>query len=220
MSFWPCRATFLEDELRYGNEIASIAIGSGVDHLVYSSGASVGEKSTGVARFDSKPRIEAYISNLPIVSTIVRPMIFMVMLVRSGSGLDKGQLVSLISPDQSMQLTAVEDIGRFVAAIFSDRQQFAGQTLKIASDTVTRLEMAATLSEVSGRPITYSRFPDRVLLQNPELRQMAASLENGPLSEHADLAILRQINPEILSFRAWLLGPGRKALDAALLPAP
>jgi len=111
-----------EDEVRYGTEIANIAINSGIAHLVYSSGASVGEKLTGVARFDFKPRIEAYIRKLPIVSTIIRPMIFTDMLVRPGSGLDKGQLVSFVSPDQPMQLTAVEDIGRTVATIFSDRR--------------------------------------------------------------------------------------------------
>lgn len=209
-----------EDEVKYATEIANIATESGVAHLVYSSGASVGETLTGVARFDSKPRIEAYIRNLPIVSTIVRPMIFMDMLVRPGSGLDKGQLVSLMVPDKPIQLTAVEDIGKFVAAIFSDRPRFAGQTLKIASDTVTGVELAATLSAVVGRPIAYSRFADHVLEQNADLRQMAASLENGPLSEHADLTFLRQINPEILSFRAWLEGSGCKALGEALSPSP
>jgi hypothetical protein len=28
---------------------------------------------------------------------------------------------------------------------------------------------------------------------------------------------MREINPEILSFRSWLAGSGRKALDEALL---
>jgi uncharacterized protein YbjT (DUF2867 family) len=208
-----------KDEVRYGTEIANIATSSGVAHLVYSSGASVGEKLTGVPRFDSKPRIEAYIRDLPIVSTMVRPMIFMDMLVRPGFGLDKGRLVSLIYPDQFMQLTAAEDIGKFVDAIFSDRARFAGQTLKIASDTVTGFELAAILSAVTGRQITYSRFPDRVLEENHDLGQMAESLKNGPLSEHADLALLRQINPEILSFRAWLTGSGCKTLDEAMAPA-
>jgi uncharacterized protein YbjT (DUF2867 family) len=209
-----------EDEVRYGTGIADLATTNGVSHIVYSSGASVGDTLTGVPRFDAKPQIETHIRNLPITSTMVRPMIFMDMLLRPGLGLGKGQLVSLISPAQAMQLTAVEDIGKFVAAIFSDKMRFAGQTLKIASDTLTGFELASALSEATGREITYSRFPDHVFEEQSDLREMAASLENGPLSEHADLAVLRQINPEILSFRAWLEGSGRKAFEEALAPAP
>src|SRR5690606_8129120 len=105
---------------------------SGVAHFVYSSGASVGEKMTGVARFDAKPRIEAHIRSLPITSTIVRPMIFMEMLVKSGYGLDEGRYRFFLKPEQSMQLVAIDDIGKFVAAIFADRAQFGGRMLKLA----------------------------------------------------------------------------------------
>ncbi|MBC2885744.1 NmrA family transcriptional regulator [Ochrobactrum sp. CM-21-5] len=41
-------------------------------------------------------------------------------------------------------------------------------------------------------------------------------MENGPLAEHIDLNTMREINPEILSFRSWLATSGRKALDEAL----
>jgi len=55
-----------EEEERLGISIADLAVERGVAHLVYSSGASVGEKPTGVARFDAKPRIEAHIRKLPV----------------------------------------------------------------------------------------------------------------------------------------------------------
>jgi hypothetical protein len=45
---------------------------------------------------------------------------------------------------------------------------------------------------------------------------MAWSLENGPLAEHVDLNAVREINPEILSFRSWLGTSGRRALEEAL----
>lgn len=205
-----------EEEERYGSSIADLAVESGVAHLVYSSGASVGDRLTGVARFDAKPRIEAHIRKLPVTATIVRPMIFMEMLVRPGFGLDKGRLLSLIKPDHSIQLTAVDDIGKFVAAMFADKARFGGVTLKIASDKVTGHELAAALTEVAGRTITYARFPDDVLAANADLAHMAKSLEDGPLAERVDLDTMREINPEILTFRTWLAGIGRKAFDEAL----
>ena len=205
-----------EDEVRHGISIADIAAETGVNHFVYSSGASVGNELTGVPRFDAKPRIEAHIRQLDMTTTIIRPMIFMEMLVRPGFGLDEGRLVSLIRSDHSIQLTAVEDIGRFVAAVLADKSRFGGATLKIASDRLTGRELAVILSEAIGRPIAYERFPEDVLAANADLAHMAESLEDGPLAEQVDLELMREINPDLLTFRSWLARSGRRSLDAAL----
>lgn len=205
-----------EDEVRHGISIANIAAETGINHFVYSSGASVGNELTGVPRFDAKPRIEAHIRQLDMTTTIIRPMIFMEMLVRPGFGLDQGRLVSLIRPDHSIQLTAVEDIGRFVAAVLADKSRFGRATLKIASDRLTGPELEAAFSEAAGRPITYERFPDDILAVNADLAHMAKSLEDGPLAEQVDLKLMREINPDLLTFASWLAGDGHRSLDAAL----
>jgi len=206
----------VEEEVRHGVAIADIAAEAGIEHFIYSSGASSGDVLTGVPRFDAKPRIEAHIRKLPITATIVRPMIFMEMLVRPGFGLDQGRLVSLIRPEHSIHLTAVEDIGKFAAAVFADKARFGGKTMKIASDRVTGCELETALTAAAGRPITYERFPDDVLAGNADLAHMARSLEDGPLSERVDLDAMREINPELLSLRSWLAGSGRAALEEAL----
>ncbi|GAB0113515.1 NmrA/HSCARG family protein [Acidisoma sp. C75] len=208
-----------EDEVRYGITVADMAVRSEIAHLVYSSGAGVGQVPTGVGHFDSKARIEAHIARLPITATVIRPVTFMELLMMPGLGLDEGRFTFFVGPDQSMQLLAVDDIGKFVAAIFSDRERFAGQTLEIASDSVTGREIEALFSEAAGRPIPYARFPDEVLLSNPLFGKLAALVDDGRLAGKADLAALHRINPEILSFRSWLAGPGRKAFDQALSPA-
>lgn len=205
-----------DDEVRHGISIADIAAENGIKHFVYSSGASVGNELTGVPRFDAKPRIEAHVRELAMTTTIIRPMIFMEMLVRPGFGLDEGRLVSLIRPDHSIQLTAVEDIGRFVAAVLADKRRFGGRTLKIASDRLTGRELEVAFSEIAGRPITYEQFPDDVLAGNTDLAHMAKSLEDGPLAERVDLEVMREINPDLLTFRSWLAGNGRRSLDEAL----
>lgn len=205
-----------EDEVRYGTRVADLAAKFRVDHFIYSSGASAGDELTGVPRFDAKPRIEAHVRKLPLAATIVRPMIFMEMLVRPGFGLDEGRLVSLIQRDHSIQLTAVQDIGKIVAAMFADKARFAGKTLKIASDRVTGRELEAAFSEAAGRPISYTRFPDEVLAANADLAHMASSLEDGPLAERVDLDLMREINPELVSLRSWLMNGGREKLEQAL----
>lgn len=205
-----------EEEVRLGSVIGDLAAECGVAHLVYSSGASAGEKPTGVPRFDAKPRIEMHIRKLPVTATIVRPMIFMEMLARPGYGLEEGRFTFFLRPDQSMQLIAVDDIGKFVAAIFADGERFGGETLKIASDTVTGRELGEIFTEAAGRPIVYARFSDEVLAADSNLGQLAACLDGGPLADHVDLNVMRRINPEIISFRSWLAGRGRKAFDAAI----
>lgn len=204
------------EEVRIGCLIADMALESRIAHLVYSSGASVGDKPTGIARFDAKWKIEAHIRSLPLTATIVRPMIFMEMLPSAAFGLNRDRFTFFLRPDQSMQLIAVDDIGRFVAAVFADRSQFDGRTLTIASDSVTGSDLQEIFSEAIGRPITYTRFSPETLAANPSFAAMSASLEDGPLANHADLEGLRRINPGMLSFRSWLKGPGRAILGAAI----
>lgn len=136
-------------------------------------------------------------------------MIFMDMLLNPDFGLAEGRYAFFLRPEQSMQLIAVEDIGKFVAAMFADKARFAGKTWKIASDTVTGNDLQAAFTQWTGRPIAYSRFPDDVLASSNVLRELAASLENGPLSKHTDLSDMREINPGIVSFQDWLATHGR-----------
>lgn len=205
-----------EDEVRYGVSVADLAVESGALHLVYSSGGAVGDKPTGMGHFDSKARIEAHIRTLPITATIVRPVTFMEMLMMPGFGLDEGRFSFFAKPDQSMQLLAVEDIGRVVAAVFADPARFGGETFEIASDTLTGRDLEALFTEAAGRPIPYARFPDEVLTANPFLGRLTALLDEGSLAGHADLDALRAINPEMQSFRSWLAGSGRMAFEQAL----
>ena len=205
-----------EDEVRYGISVADLAVQSGVGQLVYSSVSAVGNNPTGMGHFDSKARIEAHILTLPMTWTIVRPVTFMDMLVMPGFGLDEDRFTFFTARNQHMQLLAVEDIGRFVAPIFADPARFAGQTFEIASDIVTGAKIEAAFSKAAGRSIAYSRFPDAVLAANPFLGGLTALLDSGPLAGHADLEVMRQINPRIQSFDTWLAGSGREPFEAAL----
>jgi uncharacterized protein YbjT (DUF2867 family) len=205
------------EEVRYGITVADLAVESGVKHLVYSSGAAVRTgQSTGLGHFDSKAAIERHIHTLPITATIVRPAAFMDMLLMPGFGLDEGRFTFFNRPDQPMQFIAVEDIGKIVAAVFADLKRFGGETFEIASDALTGTELGEALSDGAGRPIAYQRYSDDVLASNPFLAKLTALLDDGTLAGQADLKAMRAINPELKSFRSWLAGDARNALDRAL----
>lgn len=205
-----------EQEVRYGTVIADLAAAAGVRHLVYSSTNAADNEPSGMGHFDSKAAIERHIRSLPIAATIVRPASFMEMLTMPGFGLPEGHFAFFMRPDQPVQVIAVEDIGRIVAAVFADRERFAGQTLEIASDTITGNDLAAAFSEAAGKPIAYLRFPDEVLASNSFLAALTALVDSGRLAGRADLPLLRSLVPDLLTLRTWLSGSGKPAFRAAL----
>jgi uncharacterized protein YbjT (DUF2867 family) len=208
-----------EDEERYGVVIANLARDAGVQHLIYASVGVPGDEPTGMPHFDAKLRIEKHIRSLPLTATIVRPGTFMDMLVMPGFGLDRGVFTSFARPDQPVQFLAVEDIGKFVASFFANPERFGGTTVGIASDVVTGYDLESAFTEAAGRRITYMRFPDDVLAGNPFLAKLTNLFDSGRLAGRADLKTLRELNPEMQSFRSWLGGGGRKAFEQALTSA-
>ncbi|NVN29810.1 NmrA/HSCARG family protein [Endobacter medicaginis] len=202
-------------EVAWGIQIADLAVACGLHHLVYSSANAVGDKPTGLGHFDSKARIEAHIRTLPIAATILRPAAFMEMLTMPGFGLPEGQFNFFARPDQAMQLLAVPDIGKIVAAVLADPERFAGRTMEVASDTVTGQELAQAFTQAAGRPIAYRRFPDTVLDANPFLAALAGLFDDGRLTGSADLTELRAMVPSLQDFGTWIRDDGREAFEQA-----
>ncbi|MFC7555246.1 NmrA family NAD(P)-binding protein [Pseudoroseomonas wenyumeiae] len=128
-----------------------------------------------MGHFDSKARIEAHVRTLPITTSIVRPAAFMEMLMMPGFGLDEGRFNFFMKPDQPMQLVAVEDIGRIVAAVFAAPSRFDGAALEVASDVVTGRDLENLFTQAAGRPIPYSRFSSDMLAANPFLAKLTGS---------------------------------------------
>lgn len=205
-----------EEEVRYGKTIAELSVECGIKHLVYSSGSAAGDEPTGLAHYETKALIERYIRTLPINSTIVRPAPFMELLVMPGFGLDEKRFTFFMKREKQMQVLAVEDIGKIVTAIYTDPERFKGKTFEIASDVVTGQQLEELFSMAAGQPVPYSRFTDEFLAANPFLQKLTALVDDGRLAGNADLESMRQINPELRSFKSWLEGPGRSAFESSL----
>jgi uncharacterized protein YbjT (DUF2867 family) len=204
------------DEIRYGKAVADIALGSGVQHLVYSSANAAGPTRSGMGHFDSKVEIEEHLRGLSLQSTIIRPSAFMEILALPGMGLDQGTFSFFMRPDQAMQFIAAQDIGKIVARIFGNPAKFGGQTLEIAGDAVTGTELAEKFSRAAGRPVRYQRFSDSLLQENAFLGGLAALVDEGRLAGNADLTALRADFPGLLTLDDWLAGAGKPALLAAM----
>lgn len=204
------------DEIRWGKDIAEAALAEGVQHLVYTSINAVGKGPTEMGHFDSKFAIEEHIRGLGLRSTIVRPAAFMEILLLPGMGLDQGSFSFFLRLNQAVQLIAVRDIGRIVAAVFDAPERYVGQTIEIASDELTGAQLGERLSHAAGEPITYQRFPDSLFEGNAFLGRLASLVDDGRLAGNADIAALGRAFGGMTTFEEWLSGPGKPLLEKAL----
>lgn len=151
----------VEREEEQGKRFARLAAEAGVRHFVYASVASA-DRGTGIPHFDNKWRIEETVRSVGLPSwTIVRPVFFMENFLSPGfkPGIDQGKLVMPVAPDTSLQMIAVEDIGKHHFRAFDRHQEMNGVAIDVAGDERTLLEIAAVLSDALGRPIEFVRQP-------------------------------------------------------------
>ena len=74
--------------------------------------------------------------------------------------------------------------------------------MEIAGDEPTWTQIAAVVSRVFGRPALYQSKPDTQEPLLEAIRKVAAFLEQD--GDGADIASLRQLHPQLLTFEAWL----------------
>ncbi|MDI7864200.1 NmrA/HSCARG family protein [Rhizobiaceae bacterium n13] len=203
-------------EVSQGKAIADSAVRHGVRHLLYSSGGAAGKGPTGMGHFDSKSEIEAYVQSLPIMSTITRPASFMEMMMLPGMGLSRSEFTFFMRPEQSMQIIALNDLGRINAEILMAPDHYAGKVIELASASVTGKDLERAFTDVAGRPIAYTRFPNDLLTENPFLNRLAELLDSGLLAGVADLQALEREFGHLTSLVEWLDGPGMPLFKAAL----
>ncbi len=148
----------VEKEEEQGKRIAGLAREAGVQHFVYSSVGSAMRK-TGVPHFDNKARIEEAVRGLGFPShVILRPVFFMENLVSPGF-LNDGKLMAAMDPNTSLQMVAVEDIGKIGARAFTHASEMKGAEVEIAGDAATMPRAAQVLGEAMGKEIPFVPLP-------------------------------------------------------------
>lgn len=190
-------------EVRHGITLADCANRSGISHFVYSSVGSA-DKNTGIPHFDSKFRIEEHIRGTGMPYTILRPVFFMENWLGMKQQIEQGTLALPLRPETRFQMIAVDDIGEFVALAFSHPGKWQGRALDIAGDDLSISEVAETIGRVSGREVRYQQVPWEQFEKQVghELTIMYKWFDE--VGYQLDVAALRQENPRLMRFEAWL----------------
>jgi uncharacterized protein YbjT (DUF2867 family) len=162
-----------DSERRQCANLVGAAQGAGVRQFVHTSVSGTGWRSQysgvdpGAARnyWDSKEDAEATVREAGFASfTILKPALFMENFVPPKADwmfplLADGVLLVASKPTTEVALIAAEDFGAVVAAIATDPRRFAGLEIELAGDVLTFPEIAATLTDVTGRTISASCRP-------------------------------------------------------------
>ena len=151
----------VEGEEAEGKRMAEAARRAGVEHFVYTSVGSA-HRQTGIPHFDNKWRVEETIRRLKFPSTVIlRPVFFMENFLSPWfkPGIDAGKLAVGLQPTTSLQMIAVDDIGKYGAIAFEKPKEMNGREIDIAGDAQTMPAAARILSEAAKRPIGFERVP-------------------------------------------------------------
>jgi uncharacterized protein YbjT (DUF2867 family) len=148
-------------EVEQGTRFARLCRDAGVSHFVYSSVASA-DRHTGIPHFESKWQIEETVRQLEFPShTVIRPVFFMENFLGPWflPGLEEGKLAVPIRSTTSLQMIAVEDIGRFGAWAFENHRKLNGHAIDIAGDERTMQETARIVGAAADREIEFVQVP-------------------------------------------------------------
>jgi uncharacterized protein YbjT (DUF2867 family) len=192
----------VEGETRQGKLVADVAAECGVTHLVYSSVGGA-ERSSGVPHFESKWAIEEHIRKRGLAATILRPATFMDNLAKGPMRTGMLSMMKTFVPDtKPLQLIAVRDIGAFAAMAFDRPQQFVGEAIELAGDTLTRPQIITILKNAGLSPAISWHVPTVLTRRMPEdLRLMFNWFAKH--GYQADIPKLRARRPELLTLAAW-----------------
>lgn len=111
-------------------------------------------------------------------------------------------------------LIAVDDIAWYTAHVLDNWERWAGRTLRIVGDSLTGEQVAKTFEAVTGVPAAYDDLPlDALRAMIPgvghDLAAMFEFFQDYDVASRArDIAALRAIHPELMSFDGWLRSTG------------
>lgn len=151
----------METEVQQGMTAVNAARAAGVEHLVYTSVASV-DRATGIPHFETKWKVEQHIRKSGVPATILRPVFFMENFGSSWllPGIKNGKLTLPVRPDHPLQMIALDDIGEVAATAFENPRDYIGQVVELAGDEKTLPDAMRLLSKAIGKPILYEQMPD------------------------------------------------------------
>lgn len=190
-------------DTRRGILLVEAARDAGVPFVVHSSVGGA-ERETGIPHFESKRRVEEALEATGVPHAIVRPVFFMENLVYQLPPPDAQEaVVRLPMPgDVPLQLIAVVDVGRVVAALATDPAGAAGIAVEIAGYELTLEQIVAQISAATGVPTRFERLPVDGL--DDDRASMFRWFSTLPAYQ-ADFTATAALDPRVLTFAEWLV---------------
>ncbi len=197
----------IENEIKQGTELATLAKEFNVKHFLYSSvvGAHL---NTGVPHLDSKFKIENHIRQLGLNFTIIRPTSFYenFLIPQVKSGILKGKLTQPINRDTIQQYISTEDVGKASVKIFQNREMYLGKTIPLAAEQLSTHEVAELFSTVLGKKIEYQKLPVLItrIFMGKNLYKMFKWVNEKSSFQKEDVELSRKEFPNLLSLKSWI----------------
>lgn len=198
-----------EGEIRQGKLVADAAKAARVEHLVYVS-AGDGKENSGVPHFDSKVEVQAYMRDLGLPFTVIRPAPFMELLTEKEfvPPLSAwGAMTKIIDWETKLPWVSVYDIGKSIANVFENPNKWIGKEIDIISDFKSMLECKKIFSRVDGK--TPKRLALPLWLFNKMAKEELVKMWRW-VDEYSvqNLWILdenaKEINPQPMDVETWL----------------
>ena len=191
----------VEGEVAQGKAIGEAAQAAQLPFLVYSSVGGA-ERHSGVPHFESKRRVEQFLSGL-LPLNIVRPTFFMENLPYMMSRDGEQWSVQMPMPgDVPLQMISVRDIGKAAAALLAQRDPDTAP-VEIAGDEVTGQQIAELLGQRVGAPARFVELPLDSLGDDEDLGAMYAWFTKLP-AYRADFVRTRELVPDVQNLSTWL----------------
>ena len=192
-----------------GKDLIDAAKHYGVEYFVYSS-ADLGDPPcpTPVPQLASKYNIEKHLKASTLKFTILQPVVFFENLTPDIVGqICAGALKFCIKPDRKVQYIAVADIGWFGAQALMYPDRWAGQTLRLAGDSLTFAENQEVFKRTTGKPLPLPWgwwflpwFVFHVVLKDLGIMYKHFSDQGFDV----DIAEVKKLHPGLMDYEQWL----------------
>ena len=194
----------LAGETADGCAIADAVHDANVPKLVYNSVGGA-ERHTGIPHFESKRRVEEYITSLALPAVFVRPVFFMENFFRTVPTMEDGPLVLRMPMpgDAPLQMVAVDDIGDVSAAALLDPSRVRSGSIEIAGDELTGDQIATALGQNAGVEGRYVALPSRSWTATPTTRPCSPGSPRRPPTRPIPQPLATS-PPGVRNFATWL----------------
>ncbi|CAO1625458.1 unnamed protein product [Sympodiomycopsis kandeliae] len=155
----------MENEVQQGSNFIQAAQEVKLPHAVFTSVASA--DTADVPHFQSKHQIEEKFKSSGLQWTFLRPVAFFDNIPHTGFA-RFGALSffnSLIGPDLKLQWISCKDIGKVASQALLNPAKHYGQTIDLASDTLSLTDIQNAFGKVTGPTPWKLRFPQFLVMK-------------------------------------------------------